>query len=297
MEQVRQIDEVEAYNRYVGAPSLHPLVNVIHFDELPPIRFINTRKLYGFYGIYLRDSKFSELHYGGSVYNYQSGSLVFVAPGQVMGSDADGCYHQVKGYLLIFHPDLLRGTLLDRQIRQYTFFSYTVNEALFLSASERSLVLECLTHIKSELETGDGESLTLAVDHLKLLLDYCTRFYNRQFSQYSQRNQDTLAHLESYLEQQLNKDLTDSGMPTVQECASALHLSPNYLNDLIRKETGLSALKHIHRKILEVAKSRIRNSNEPIYLIAEHLGFRYSSHFTRWFKLMEGESPERYRCK
>lgn len=296
MEETVEMNQIRQYDEYVGAVNRHPLVSVIDFSRLPPIRFVRTRKLYGFYAVYLRDAKFSELKYGRGIYEYQEGSLVFVAPGQIMGSEPDGEYHQMKGHVLLFHQDLLRNTALEHLTEDYTFFSYTANEALYLSKPERGTVLDCFKKINDELSSPDELSDSLIVDCIKLLLGYCTRFYNRQFSSRKEENHDVLVRFDAFLSGYLHSDaLRQKGMPTVQDCADALSLSPAYLGDLIKKETGISALKHIHRKMLELAKENLWNTSYSINQISDKLGFLYPQHFNRWFKKMEGCTPNQYR--
>jgi AraC-like DNA-binding protein len=298
MSKIININKVQEYNDFVGAKTLHPLVNVIDFSLLPPICYVNTKKLFGLYAIYLRDSKFTELGYGQSVYDYQEGTLVFAAPGQVMGSEEDGKYHKVKGYLLLFHPDLLQNTPLEHIMKNYSYFSYNVKEALHLSSIEREIVVNCFSKIYNEIENADSCSKDLIVDYIKLFLDYCTRFYKRQFSSRKEENGDVLMRLESFLNNYFNSNTPfEKGIPTVQMCADNLCLSANYLSDLIKQETGLSALKHIHRKTLEMAKEMLWNTDNTINEIATGLGFLYPQHFSRWFKKMEGCTPNEYRMK
>ena len=296
MNKIINIDKVQEYNDFLGVETIHPLINVIDFSMLPPIRFVDTQKLFGLYAIYLRDSKFSQLRYGRSIYDYQEGTLVFAAPGQIIGSEADGEYHQVKGYILLFHPDLLQNTQLEHIMKNYSFFSYSVNEALHLSYNEREIVLDCFCKIQGELEHADNRSKDLIIDYIKLFLDYCARFYDRQFSTRKVENNDILMRLEAFLNNYFNSEMPiEKGLPTVQCCADALCLSANYLSDLIKRETGLSALKHIHRKTLLTAKERLWNTQKPVNEIASELGFQYSQHFSRWFKKMTGYTPNKYR--
>lgn len=296
MSTLRMINEVREYNQFIGIDTVHPLVNVIDFSSLPPIPFVNTMKFFGLYAIYLRDSKFSELRYGQSIYDYQEGTLVFVAPGQILGSMADGKYHQVKGYLLLFHPDILQNSSLQNLIHKYSYFSYTANEALQLSTDERAIVIDCFKNIKNELHQSDEYCNSLIVDYIKLLLDHCSRFYERQFNTRMADNKDVLMRLEAFLNQYFNSEIPlHEGLPTVQSCADALCLSANYFSDLVKRETGFSALKHIHRKTAETAKERLCKTSQSIAEIASELGFVYPQHFCRWFKKMTGYTPTAFR--
>ncbi len=296
MNKIVEINQVADYNKYVGADTLHPLVSVIDFSKLPPIRYVDTCKLYGFYAIYLRGAKFSDLKYGESTYDYQEDSLVFVAPGQVMGSEADGQYHKVNGYILAFHPDLLRGTVLENRMKDYSYFSYSVSEALYPSAEEKDIVIKCFQNIYHELLHRDEQSDMLIVDYIRLLLDFCVRFYDRQFTTRKAENNDIFTHFQQVIGDYLCSSLpVDQGLPSVQYCADQLFLSANYLSDLIKKETGISALKHIHRKIFDMACKQLHETDKSVSEIATTLGFQYSQHFSRWFKKKCGCTPGQYR--
>lgn len=280
----------------VGAQVQHPLVTVIDFSTLPPIRFINLRRVAGYYSIYLKESKYTTLRYGRSVYDFEEGTLVCVAPGQVQGSEEDGLYHKVKGHMLLFHPDLLKGTPLAQAMKHYTYFSYDIHEALHLSEEEKRTVVACMAHIHHELDHFAEDSLTLVLDYIRLVLDFCVRFYNRQFESRTQANHDVLAKLEHLLDDYYQSSLPlEVGAPTVQYCADKLCLSANYLSDLVRRETGLSALKHIHLKTLQVAKQMLNDPTLSVSQIAVQLGFSSPQHFTNWFKKMTGLTPTSYR--
>lgn len=223
--------------------------------------------------------------------------MLFIAPGQVMGSDDDGSLHQPAGWALMFHPELLRGTSLVHIIKEYSYFSYNANEALHLSEQERKVVIECMNNVAEELRHPiDKHSRSLIIDTVKLLLDRCIRFYDRQFITRENANNDLLARFELLLNNYYNSALPASkGIPTVQYCADKLCLSTNYFSDLVKKETGMSAIKHIQQKIMDIAKERIMNTQKSISQISDEMGFQYPQHFTRWFKKMEGCTPNEYR--
>lgn len=280
----------------MGVETLHPLVGMIDFSTVKPIR--HTRKLYGFYAVFLKDVC-GEIKYGRSHYDYQDGTMLFVAPGQAMGVVDDSEFFQPTGHLLMFHPDLLHGTPLGKIMKEYTFFSYESNEALHLSEQELTVIMNSFNQICSELKHPiDKHSKALLVDNIKLLLDYCTRFYDRQFITRETVNKDVLVRFEKLLNEYFSSDKPErNGVPTVQYCADELNLSANYLGDLIRKEIGTTALKIIHAKVMEEAKYLISTTDRNISEIAYGLGFQYSQHFARFFKQNTGCTPNEYRSQ
>lgn len=295
MNEIMKIDSIQTYNDYFGVETRHPLVSVVDGREAKPLRF--GRKLYGIYTVLLKGADCGNLKYGRSMYDYQRGTMLFIAPGQVMGSEDDGKLHQPEGWALCFHPEFLRKTPLAGLMKEYSYFSYNANEALHLSEQERRTVVDCLTKIKEELQYPvDKHSKSLIVDNIKLLLDYCERFYDRQFITRENLNCDILTRFESLLDECFHSGkIATEGLPSVQYCADKLCLSSNYLSDLLKKETGESALKHIQRKTLEVAKEQIYNTNKSVGEIAYILGFQYPQHFSRWFKKQTGITPNEYR--
>lgn len=297
MENIMRIDTVEQYNDYFGVETLHPLVTVIDGSKGKPLHFY--RKLYNIYAILLKDGECGNLKYGRSLYDYQRGTMLFIAPGQVMGSEDDGLLHQPEGWVLAFHPELLRGTPLARIMKDYSYFSYHADEALHLSEQERKTVIECLENIAEELRHPvDKYSHPLIIDTIKLFLDRCIRFYDRQFITRENANSDLLARFEALLDDYYKSRLPlTEGIPTVQYCADKLCLSTNYFSDLVKKETGMSAIKHIQQKILDIAKERIFDTGKSLSRISDEMGFQYPQHFTRWFKKMEGCTPNEYRAQ
>ncbi|MDO4159038.1 MAG: helix-turn-helix domain-containing protein [Prevotellaceae bacterium] len=297
MEQISKIDTVQKYCDLFGIEAMHPLISVVNCYEQKPIR--HSKRLYNIYAVLLKDTECGSMSYGRSLYDYEKGTVLFAAPGQVMGAADDGKLHQPAGYALVFHPELLRGTPLARISKDYSYFSYNANEALHLSENERKTFTECMEKIREELLYPiDKYSRSLIIDTLKLFLDHTIRFYDRQFITRENMNSDLLARFETLLEDYLNSDLPmTKGLPTVQYCADKLCLSPNYFSDLVRKETGESALKHIQSRILDVAKERVFNTDMSLTEISDALGFPYPQHFSRWFKKMIGCTPSEYRSK
>ena len=295
---VVKYDNIFQYNESRGVETLHPLVSVIDFSKAEPIPPGHYRHCFGFYAVFLKDVKCGDLRYGRNYYDYQEGTLVFMAPGQVVEVEVkDKPQVPPKGRALLFHPDLLRGTSLGRNIAGYTFFSYEVNEALHLSEQERQVVMDCLQNIQSELKHAiDKHSRTLIVSNIELLLNYSTRFYERQFITRNNVNRDVLAGFERLLGDYFQDDRPErEGVPTVRWCAEQLHLSPNYFGDLVKKETGKSAQEYIQSKVIDIAKERIFDTSRSISEVAYSLGFRYPQHFTRLFKKVVGCSPNEYR--
>lgn len=295
MSEIIKLDHISQYNELMGVETLHPLISFIDCYKIGPTRF--GRKLFGFYAVIIKDMQCGDMKYGRSRYDYEQGSVVCVAPGQLMGSEDDGQLHQPEGYILMFHPDLLYGTSLARNMKNYTFFSYEVNEALHLSSQERKVVLECFGKIDAELKHPiDKYSRILIVDTIKLLLDYFMRFYDRQFITREIINKDILMKLEKLLDDYFDSDkLERLGLPSVQYCAEQFNLSPNYFSDIVKKETGTTVLKYIHLKLLDIAKSKIVDSGKSLSEIAYELGFKYPQHFSRFFKKTVGCSPNEYR--
>lgn len=295
MNEIVKINTVTEYNNMAGQETLHPLVSVIDFAKVKPFAFKKTQ--INLYAIFLKDIKCGNITYGINTYDYEEGTLLFISPGQVYGIDSNGEIRQAAGNAIIFHPDLIRGTSLGKNIKDYTFFSYEVNEALHLSAREREVINDTFEKIRYELEHPiDAHSKTLIVSYIELFLNYSKRFYERQFNTRSHVNRDLLTRFEKVLDEYfLSEKLIETGPPSVSYCAERLFLSSNYLGDLLKKETGKSALEHIHLKMIDVAKEKIFDTSKSISDIAYELGFRYPQHFTRMFKKEVGVSPAEYR--
>ena len=295
MNEITKLDTVQHYCDLFGIEAQHPLISVVDCDKMPPIR--HGRRLYNLYAVLLKDTDCGAMSYGRSIYDYEKGTVLFAAPGQMMGADDDGKLHQPAGWALVFHPELLRGTPLAGLIKEYSYFSYNANEALHLSEHERSVLTECMVNIQTELQYPiDKHSRSLIVDNVKLLLDYCLRFYDRQFITRENSNKDILTRFENIVDDYFSSGASEeNGMLSVQYCADKLCISAGYLGDLLRKETGMSALKHIQNKMLEIAKERVFSTSKTISEIAYELGFPYPQHFSRWFRNITGCTPNEYR--
>ncbi|WP_289065551.1 AraC family transcriptional regulator [uncultured Alistipes sp.] len=295
MNKIEHFEHVFEYNDLLGVETLHPLVSVIDLSKSRRIR--HMRHTFGFYTLFLKEVRCGNLIYGRQYYDYQEGTIVAIAPGQVAGVEDNGEVFQPKGWALVFHPDLIRGTSLGRNIRSYSFFSYEANEALHLSEQERAIVVDCLHKIRTETEHAvDKHTRRLITANIELLLDYCVRFYERQFLTRSQVNSDLLIRFETLLDAYFSSDRPQSeGLPSVKYFAEQLHLSANYFGDLIKKETGRTAQDHIQLKLIDVAKERIFDVRKSVGEIAYELGFKYPQHFTRLFKKLTGLTPKEYR--
>lgn len=251
---------------------------------------------YGVYALYLKQTKCGDLRYGKQMYDYQEGTVTSFAPGQVVEVKVtDFVPPKSKG--LLFHPDLIRGTSLGKDIKHYSFFSYASNEALHLSDEEKGIFQDCLDKIQVELShPEDRHSRRLICRNIELLLDYCTRFYERQFVTRTNVNQDILGKFEDLLDEYFqNGKPQELGLPTVKYFADGVHLSPNYFGDLVKKETGRTAQEYIQNKLLNVAKEEVLGSNRSISEIAYRLGFQYPQHFSRIFKKAVGYTPKEFR--
>ena len=298
MSEIKDLLMVNDYSIKFNLSPLHPLVTVHDLSDGTWTTQESAEAVrYHFYGIFLKQGEACEMKYGRQQYDYQDGTLVFVAPGQVVHVGHIRKDFKPSGYALLFHPDLLRGTNLGTSMASYSFFSYQSHEALHVSQRERKMVLDSFEQIQHELSQGiDKHTKELVVSNIELFLKYCTRFYDRQFITRDTVNLNIIekfdASLDAYLQSGKTKDL---GTPTVSYFAEEQHLSPNYFGDLIKKETGKSALEIIQSKIINIAKNKIFDLDKSVSEIAYELGFKYPQHFSRLFKQHVGMSPMEYR--
>ena len=295
MDNLRRFETINDYNVFNNNETRHPLVGVVDLSKAAPRT--GSKMYFGFYTIFLKDVKCGDLMYGRNTYDYQEGTLVFLSPGQVAGINSNGEIYQPKGYALIFHADLIHGTALGRHIKDYGFFGYQSNEALHLSERERKIVLDCFSKIEYELEHAiDTHSKRLIVQNIDLFLNYCVRFYDRQFITRENVHKGILERFENLLNEYFQTDKPQvTGLPSVAYCASELNLSAGYFGDLIKKETGKTAQEYIQSKVIDVAKEKIFDHSKSVSEIAYELGFKYPQHFTRLFKQRVGQSPNEYR--
>ncbi len=299
MKKIHNIATVNEYNVTANHKTLHPLVSVLDLSKSGRRkRDLSIEAVsFDFYAVFLKNDKNCEIRYGRNKYDYEAGTLVFIAPGQVVSIEADEADYQPSGHVLLFHPDLIRGTSLGQNMKDYSFFSYDVHEALHLSEDEREVVLDCFRKIDFEIQRAiDKHSKKLIVANIELLLNYCVRFYDRQFITRDHAGTGILERFEHSLDDYFNSEkLSEIGIPSVAYFAGELHLSPNYFGDLIKKETGKSALEYIQLKMIDAAKEKIVYPHKSVSEVAYELGFKYPQHFTRFFKQQVGVTPNEYK--
>jgi AraC-like DNA-binding protein len=288
-------DTVKKYAEAFNNKALHPLIAYVDLNQSLPM--LRSQFMLGFYAIIIKETRCGDIRYGNQYYDYDEGTMVFIGPNQIIKHEPEGEIHQPYGKALIFHSDLIKGTNLGKYIHEYTFFSYASYEALHLSNKEREKILVCFDNIENEIiQNIDRHSKKLIISNLELLLNYCTRFYDRQFITRENIGQGIIEQFEQHLNEYLRHEkLQEIGLPTVSFFADTLNLSPNYFGDLIKKETGKSAIEYIHLKLLEYAKEKIMDKTKSISEISYQLGFKYPQHFTRLFKQKVGVAPNEYR--
>ena len=280
MSKILKVKNVSDYSRYVGATDFHPCVNVIDFAEVSPVRHCLNN--YGVYGIFLHDESEIDLAYGRGKYDYHKGTLICVAPGQIGGKEDNGEEVNLTGWALLFHPDLLHGTHLEKKIKEYSFFDYRVNEALHMTDEEHDLFITLMQQTHKEIERKhDAVQDAIIVGYIELILNFCQRFYNRQFMTRKLENSDILIKFENLLRNYFDENLQLSfGLPTVQYFADKLCMSSNYFGDLIKKTTGDTASNHIRQYIIQEAKNLLAGGT-GVTQVAYSLGFEYSQHLSR----------------
>lgn len=288
-------DTIKKYNEMFNNKTLHPLISLVDLSKSNPLK--RTKFTLNFYAVIIKETLCGDLRYGNQYYDYAEGTVVFFGPGQIITNEPEGELHQPYGTALIFHPDLIKGTSLGKQIHEYSFFSYQSHEALHLSEKEKEVVNTCFGNIATEIgQNIDRHSKKLIVANLELLLKYCSRFYDRQFITREHANHGIIEQFEQKLsEYLLSEKLKTNGVPTVSYFANELHLSPNYFGDLIKKETGKTALEYIQLHLIDLAKEKIFDTAKSLSEISYELGFKYPQHFTRFFKQKVGISPNEYR--
>lgn len=291
-----QLDTIDTYNRLHALETLHPLAAVVDVRDFATHPPYPLRLHYGFYALWLKQGAQCTLRYGRNRYDYQEGTVVCFAPGQVVEVEK-AVEGQNSSIGLLFHADLLHGTSLARHIGNYHFFDYASTEALHLSAREQQLFDDTLQSIRPEMEMPiDKHSQAILVDRIKLLLDYCQRFYDRQFITRHALNSGVLANFEQQLRAYFDSgEARRKGLPTVGYFAELACLSPHYFGDLIKNETGQTAQQYIQQHLLQRSKQLILDESLSLQQASEALGFQYPQHFTRFFKRNVGMSPSEFR--
>ena len=292
-----QVDSVDTYNKMYGWETLHPLVTIVNHTEEPSVDMNHTRLNYGLYALFLKQGDGCSIRYGREKYDYQEGTVVSFKPGQVVEVEWDESRPMPASRGLLFHPDLIYGTPLGKRIHDYSFFDYDQREALHLSEREQRVISDLLDSIQEELEHPvDKHSQTLITDAIGLMLDYCMRFYDRQFITRKRVNSDIMSDFERNLAEYFNSGEAErKGLPSVAYFADKAHLSAGYFGDLIKKETGLTAQRYIQNKVIDLSKQYVMDPRLSINQVAYKLGFQYPQHFTRLFKQQVGMTPSEYR--
>ena len=297
MKQVLNVESVNDYARYVGAEVLHPLVSVIHYDELEHCR--HSLNNYDVYGMFIGDEELEDLSYGQLQYVLHRHALMCVAPGQIGGKTDIGEEIHTKGWALLFDTELLRNTELGRRMADYHFFSYTTSEALLLTVEQRQSIVTLLDEIRKELlHEEDSHTLRIVTSQIELVLELVARYYALQLStSATSTNSDLLPRFEQLLQKYYDDGIQrQQGLPTVKYCAQQLFLSPNYFGDLMRELTGDSATSHIRRFIMQRA-SALLHEGKTVSETSDLLGFEYPQHFTRTFKKHFGVTPREFTRK
>jgi AraC family transcriptional activator of pobA len=275
----------------------HPLVSIINLDEIKCYAEEQLSSVvYNFYSVCIKKDYNGKLKYGQSYYDFDEGVMTFFAPGQVLATDITGDL-TISGWWLVIHPDFIRNYPLAKTIKDYGYFSYAVNEALHLSEKEESMIVSIMKNIAEEYRSGiDGFSQNVMISHIELLLNYCDRFYNRQFITRKHVSHDILVQVENILTDYFNSKKTEvNGIPTVQYISTQLHVSPNYLSDLLRNLTGQNTQQHIHNKLIEKAKEILTTTALSVSEISYRLGFEYPQSFNKLFKNKTNVSPLEFR--
>ena len=299
MDSIFRIDSISILHELLGYDKpKHPLITLIDLNNInPTIAYRNKQFVIGFYTITLKNGIACDVKYGRRYYDFREGSLMFMAPEQVTAVDYSRDKKEAEGWMLCFHPDLIRKSVLDSKMKEFTFFSYDTSEALHLSEKEKEIITNIVETIKNEFSQNiDVYSQDLIVSNIEVLLNYCNRFYGRQFITRTTVNKDVISHFDTLLREYFNSEsLEEKGIPSVKHLAKEMGYSANYLSDLLKKETGKNTQEHIHFQLLEKAKTLLLGTSEPISQIAYTLGFEYPAHFSKFFKAKTGMSPMAFR--
>ena len=301
MNEIFHIKSITEANKLFGAqPPKHPLVTVMWAKDMPDFsQHFGIKYNTDLFTISLKDGIEGKLGYGRNNYDFEDGTIVFSKPNQVLSIEDKTIAQDAKGWALIFHPDLIRKSELSKTIGSYTFFDYEVHEALHLSEDERAILTDLVKKIETEINQNiDKHSQKLIISTIELILDYCNRYYDRQFYVRTNLHQDHVSEFERFLKDYFDSEKPSTrGLPSVKYCGEQLHMSPNYLSDLLKKETGKSTKDHIYTFVVNRAKNKLLGTTASISEIAYDLGFEYPQHFSKLFKRQTGTSPAKYRTQ
>jgi AraC-like DNA-binding protein len=283
--------------RYLGQPEpLHPLIALVDYNRVQPLIFEKGKKIcLDLYKVSFKTKFSGQVKYGQGYYDFEEGGLAFIKPRQIVISSDDE--HSYEGYALFFHPDLIRNYSLNNVINNYGFFSYSVSEALFLSAKEKAVISNLFSTIAGELENNiDQFSQNILVSQIEQLLNYSDRFYNRQFITRKAINNEIIASLDKLLRSYFDESKgIENGTPSVQYVSNRLQLSPRYLSDLLRSLSGQNAQQYIQNKVIEYSKDMLSSTVLSVAEIAYQLGFEHPQSFNKLFKSKTNQSPLEYR--
>ena len=289
------LNTVQDFNDYQGVETLHPLVSVVRVENTEHIQKCVMH--YGLYAIYLKETKACQLSYGRTSYDFDEMTVTSFSPGQTVTVEPNPDVPFVKFTALVFHPDLLNRTPLAKQMNRYEFFDYTSTEALHLSAQEVEIFKGVLTLIEQELHRAiDKHTRELIVSNIELLLNYCLRFYDRQFITREEINHTVVKKFLNQLDEYINEKAVSEGLPTVAYFAGKCCLSTGYFGTLVKTETGRTAKDLINDRILAKAKPLLQSETSSVTQVSVRLGFEYPQHFIRFFKSLTGKTPSQWRA-
>lgn len=295
---IYKIDSISQLHKMLGLPKpKHPMITVVDTKTISVAENeVNSKVIYDLYMISLKDQSCG-VEYGRNSFDFDEGVMVFSAPGQVYTPTKAFQKGTIDGWMLFFHPDLIRNTHLGNQMDEYSFFNYNVFEALHLSEDEEKKMNDTVTNIQNEYQQRiDNHSQRVIVSNIELLLNYCLRYYERQFNTRHSQSKDLIIQFEQLLKNYFKEQKHhESGLPNIQYFSDRVHLSKHYFSDLIKKETGRKPKDHINDFVIEKAKNLLLGSEQSISEIAYELGFNYPHYFTRLFKSKTGKTPVEYR--
>lgn len=294
-----RIESISKMHKLLGlAPPKHPHISIFNWEDVQPQEGANEKNdglaVFDFYMVSVKDFPCGQLKYGRNTYDFSEGSMMFVGPNQAMSSTDDTTS---SGWALIFHPELIRHSKLAKKMSEYTFFHYNVHEALHLSEKEKSIISALVDQIREEYSSNiDVFTKEVIVSQLELLFNYSQRFYSRQFITRTAHNSDLVSMFEAHLIDWFDSGkASDLGLPTVKQCADKIGMSPDYLSDMLKQETGKSAQEHIHYMLIDRAKNELLSTSHSVSEIAYTLGFEYPQYFSKLFKNKTGMTPSQYR--